>query len=140
MFQRILILKKWEEAGLKKSKKKKVRDFVKFVETHPKLGWDACAKKFYKDCYDVFDDLIPPLVDIGNNLVLLNLINRSNPKKHRKELMLLKQLAQTSDPQKLQPALKAAAQLRIPSVDKVLWAKKDLPPGIRAILIAPKKP
>lgn len=135
MFQRILILQKWEEAGLKNSKKKKVRDFIQFVEKNPQLGWVTCAKKFHKDYYDVFDDLIPPIMEIDDNLILLNLIDCCDPKKRRKELNLLKDLVTKTDPQKMQPSLEAVAKLKIPSLSKALRKKPNLPPQVNAILL-----
>lgn len=140
MFQKILILRKWEEAGLKQSPKKKVRDFIKFVEKNPKLGWDACVKEFYKKYDDVFNDLIPPLLSINDNLIIFNLLRFMEPRKRRKELNLLKHFAKTADTQKLQPALEAVAKLKIPSVNKVLQARNDLPHRLRAILVEPKNP
>jgi len=140
MFQKILILKKWEEAGLKQSRKKKVRDFIKFVEKNPKLGWEACVKEFNKKYTDVFNDLIPPLLTTNDNLIILNMLRFMEPRKRRKELNLLKNFAKTADTQKLQPSLETVAKLKIPSVNKVLQARTDLPPRVRAVLLEPKNP
>ena len=134
MYERILILRKWEELGLKQSDKKQVREFIQFVEKNPQLGWAAFAKKFHKSFYRVFDDLIPPLVDIGDNLIILNLIRHFNLKKHRKELYLLKDIAANADPQKLRVSLEALAKLKKPSLTKVLKGRKDLPRQVNAVL------
>jgi hypothetical protein len=137
MYQRIFILKKWEEVGLKGSPKKKVREFIKFVEENPQLGWESCAKEFREKYNDVFNDLIPPLMEIGDDLINLNLIRFFTPKRSRRDLELLKDFVKNADPRKLQPSFEAIAKLKIPSLAAELKKKQNLPPRISAILLEP---
>ncbi len=134
MFQRLMIQKKWEELNLNKSGKKKVRDFIEFVEKNPKKGWKNWADKITGDYYDVFNDLIPPLMNIDSNIINLNLIAHLDPKKYSKVKNLLKEFIKDADPQKMQPTLEAIAKLKIPSLNNALKAKKALPLRVRVIL------
>ena len=77
-------------------------------------------------------------MDMGNNLIILNLLRLFDPKKRRKDLNLLKKFAAQADARKSLPSLEAIARLKIPSLTKVLQERKDLPVKIRAILLEPK--
>jgi hypothetical protein len=134
MYQRILILKKWEQIGLKKSGKKKVKDFIEFVKNNPKKGWKDWADKITGDYYDAFNDLIPPLMNIGSNIINLNLIAHLDSKKYHKVKNLLKEFIKDADSQKMRPTLEAIAKLKIISLNNALKAKKALPLGVRVIL------
>ena len=134
MMQRILILKKWEQIKLEKSGKKKVRDFIEFVKNNPKKGWNNWSKKITGDYYDAFNDLIPPLMNIGSNIINLNLIAHLDPKKYNKVKNLLEEFIKDADPQKMRSTLEAIAKLKIISLNKALEAKKALPIGVRVIL------
>jgi hypothetical protein len=129
-----MIQKKWEELNLNKSGKKKVRDFIEFVEKNPKKGWKNWADKITGDYYDVFNDLIRPLMNIDSNIINLNLIAHLDPKKYSKVKNLLKEFIKDADPQKMQPTLEAIAKLKIPSLNNALKAKKALPLRVRVIL------
>ncbi|MFX0197878.1 MAG: hypothetical protein ACFFCW_17285 [Candidatus Hodarchaeota archaeon] len=134
MFQRLMILKKWEELGLKNSRKKKVRDFIEFVEKNPKQGWQGWANKITSNYYDVLNDLIPPLMNIGSNIINLNLIRYFDPINNKKVENLLKEFIKHADPQKMLPTLEAIAKLKIPSLNNMLKTKKALPLRVRVIL------
>lgn len=134
MMQRILILKKWEQIGLNKSGKKKVRDFIEFVEKNPKKGWKNWADEITRNYNDVFNDLISPLINIGSNIINLNLIRYFDPIKNKKVENLLKKFIKHADPQKMLPTLEAIAKLKIPSLNNALKAKKALPLRVRVIL------
>jgi hypothetical protein len=73
-------------------------------------------------------------VDIGDNLIILNLIRHFDLKKHRKELFLLKEIAANGEPKRLQVSLEAIAKLKKPSLTKVLKGRKDLPRQVNAVL------
>ena len=92
-----LMRKIWREVGLFKSNAAKIQAFIKFIETQSSQDWDRGVQEFRNNHYDVFNDVIPPLMESDDKLLRLLVIHHADPKK-RKELNLLKDFARQRQP------------------------------------------
>jgi hypothetical protein len=106
----VLIRKLWREAGLYTSRKAGVQAFLTYVTEHPNLTWEEGVQEFRAHHYDVFNDVVPPLLASTDKLLRLALI-RSSDSTRRKELNLLRKFIQETNPVQDEPELLAILEL-----------------------------
>jgi hypothetical protein len=124
------VRKIWRKAGLDGSKSRTVRDFLDFVGSEPPPGWEHGLREFRDKHYDVFDQVVPPLLQSEDKLLRIALIRHADLSK-RRELNLLKRFAHTADPIRDEPELLAIVSLRHKSLDREIRERADLTPGLR---------
>lgn len=140
MHIRDLAKQKWREAGLYDSRKAKVRAFLKHVDDHPDKCWDEWVQEFRDHYYDLFKDLIPPLLYTDDKLLRLTLIRKADLRK-RRELNLLKKFVREADPVKDEPELSVIAKLSHKGLTAELAKRTDLTSKVRrAIQPQPTRP
>lgn len=110
MYIRELVIEVWQKSGLYRSRKAKVKDFLKYMDKFPEHCWDECEATFREKYYDIFNDIVAPLLKTDDKLLRLNLIRRLQVKK-RRELNLLKTFVQAADSQKDEAELVEVAKL-----------------------------
>jgi hypothetical protein len=120
----------WRRAGLYESKTRAIRDFLDFVGSEPPPDWEQGLQKFRKKHYDVFDQVVPPLLQSDDKLLRIMLIRHADLSK-RRELNLLKRFARTADPIHDEPELLAMASLGHKSLDRAIRERGDLTPNLR---------
>jgi hypothetical protein len=120
----------WRKAGLYESKTRAVRDFLDFVDSEPSADWERGIEEFRKAHYDVFDQVVPPLLQSDDKLLRIMLIRHADPSK-RRELNLLKRLAQSLDPIRDEPELLAMVSLGQKTLDRAIRERGDLTPSLR---------
>jgi hypothetical protein len=120
----------WRTAGLYESKTRAVRDFLDFVGSEPPPHWEHGLQEFRARHYDVFDEVVPPLLQSDDKLLRIMLIRHADLSK-RRELNLLKRFAQTVDPIRDEPELLAMMSLGHKSLDRAIRERGDLTPNLR---------
>ena len=120
----------WRKAGLYESKTRAVRDFLDFVGSAPPPEWEQGLQEFRKKHYDVFEQVVPPLLQSDDKLLRIMLIRHADLSK-RRELNLLKRFAQAADPIEDEPELLAMASLGHKSLDRTIRERGDLTPNLR---------
>ena len=133
-----IVKHKWREAGLYKSPKVKVRSFLKYFDTNPNKCWDDYIETFRKDYYEVFNDLVHPLLKTDDKLLLLTLIRKANLK-NRNELNLLKKFARECDHIKDKLELIEIAKLKHKGINSELRKRKILPSEARRLVELPAR-
>lgn len=135
MYQKLLILKKWEESELVSSRDAKLKDFFSYFMKHPNLGWNDFAKMLRAKYKDLFDTLVPPLLEIDDELVSLNVINRLELKRNIKEREWVQRFITNQKMRHTAPALEAIARMNDSAFDMELRKRTNLPPVVAAILL-----
>jgi hypothetical protein len=131
MHIRALIKDLWEKAGAVRNPK--VREFLKFMEKETEDCWENCIREFRQKYYDLFDLLVPPLLNSDDKLLRLNLIRRADLTRPQ-EVKLLSRLAQKAAPQEDELELRELAGLRNPELRRILVRRKDLTYEVRQVL------
>lgn len=137
MYQKSLILQIWEQAGLKKSRNKQVKDFINFVEQTTGIGWQGYAKKLRKDFPKAFNELLKPLLENDDILITSNILHAVDLKK-KNERDTVTNFAQKADPKKHAFDLELLVKIGTDSIKKELEKRKDLPPRVRQLLVEQK--
>lgn len=137
MYQRSRVLQLWEQAGIKKSRSKHVRDFVKFVEKTSGIGWQGYAKKLRKDYPRAFKEVITPLLESDDPLITANILHTVDLKK-KNERDTVTIFAQKTDSKKHAFDLELLVKIGTDSIKKELEKRKDLPPRVRQLLVEQK--
>lgn len=138
MHIRDLVKQMWSDEGLYSSPKVKVRSFLKHFDTNPNKCWDDYIEAFRKDYYEVFNDLVHPLLNTDDKLLLLTLIRKANLK-NRKELNLLKKFAKECDHIKDKLELIEIAKLKHKGINTELRKRKVLPSEVRRLVELPTR-
>jgi hypothetical protein len=120
----------WRKAGLYESKTRAIRNFLNFVDSEPPADWAHGLQEFREKHYDVFDQIVPPLLQSDDKLLQIMLIRHADPSK-RRELNLLKRLAETLDPIHDEPELLAMVSLGHKGLDRAIRERGDLTPNLR---------
>ncbi len=136
MHIRDLVKQRWAEEGLYASKKAKIKAFLKYVDDNPLECWDEYVKQFRDHYYDLFDELVPPLMKTHDKLLRMILIRNAHLSKP-KELKLLKQFVKESDPKKDETELLAIAKMGHKGLTAELRKCKELTSEVRKILQPP---
>jgi len=135
MHQKFLIYKKWEEMGIVSSHDPRLAEFLSFFMKHPNLDWDAFGKLLHSKFKDLFDALVPPLLEIDDELISLNIVKRLESKKTKKERALVQSFIANKKLQRVAPALEAIARMNDSVFDRALRKRPNLPPVVAAILL-----
>lgn len=122
--------KLWRKAGLYQSKATKIKNFLAFIESQPPPDWEHGLQEFREKHYDVFDQVVPPLLESEDKLLRVVLIRHADLSK-RRELNSLKRLAQTADPIRDEPELLALVSLGHKGLDREIRERGDLTPNLR---------
>ena len=136
MHIRDLVKQKWADEGLYASKKAKIQAFLRYIEDNPLECWDEYVKKFREHYYDLFNDIIPPLLKTQDKLLRMILIRNADLSKP-KELKLLKEYVKKADPKEDEPELLAIAKLGHKNLNAELLQLKELTSEVRKILQPP---
>jgi hypothetical protein len=122
--------KLWREAGLYASRKAGVQAFLAHLDEQPNLSWEEGVQEFRAHHYEVFSDVVPPLMASNDKLLRLALIRSADPAQ-RKELNLLKKFIQESDPMQDEPELSAILELGHDGLTDEIRQRNDLTSGLR---------
>lgn len=134
MYQRQRILDLWAKAGLDKSPNKQVRDFIRFVERSPNLGWEGYAEKCRREYPNAIRELVAPLLDSGDNLLVTNILRNANVRRGT-EREVLRAFAREADPGKHALALEMLAKTGTASIKQELTARTVLPGRVKQLLV-----
>jgi hypothetical protein len=124
------IRKIWRRAGLYQSEAPTIRNFLAFIESDPVPDWERGLQEFRKKHYDLFDRVVPPLLQSEDKLLRMVLIRHADPSK-RKEMNLLKRFVGSADPIRDEPELLAIATLGHKSLARAIRERADLTPNLR---------
>lgn len=120
----------WRKEGLYQSQSPAMRSFLDFVDSAPAPDWQRGLQEFRDKHYGLFDQVVPPLLQSEDKLLRLLLIRHADVSK-RRELNLLKRLAQTADPIRDEPELLAILSLGHKSLDREIRERADLTANLR---------
>lgn len=133
MYQRRRVLQIWEQAGLKKSRDKHVRNFIALVEKAPGHSWQSYADKLRKSYPRALKAILAPLVENDDPLIVANALRIANLKK-KNEREVVADFAQNADAEKHAYALELIAQIGTEAIKKEMAKRKDLSPKVRQLL------
>jgi len=136
MDQRIQVLtaiKKFMVTRPDSPAKRRAQAFVDLIEQNPDMCWDDLAEEFRNNYSAAFDEIIPALTGLDDPLVTYNLVRLANPDSV-KEVLALKQVAESVDSYKHQVSLRAMAKTRSEELLPVIKGKADLPNSLRVSL------
>lgn len=136
MHLRDLIKQRWADEGLYVSKKARLQAFLKYIDDNSLECWDECVKEFRDNYYDLFDELIPPLMKTRDKLLHLILIRNMDLSKP-KEVKLLKGFIKQAEPIEDEPELLAIAKLRHEGLTAQLYKQKKVTDDLRRMLQPP---
>ena len=117
----------WRKAGLYQSRSPTMQSFLAFDS---ESDWERGLQEFRDKHYGLFDQIVPPLLQSEDKLLRLLLIRHADVSK-RRELNLLKRLAQTADPIRDEPELLAILALGHKSLDREIRDRADLTANLR---------
>ena len=117
----------WRKAGLYQSQSPTMQSFLAFDS---ESDWERGLQEFRDKHYGLFDQIVPPLLQSEDKLLRLLLIRHADVSK-RRELNLLKRLAQTADPIRDEPELLAILALGHKSLDREIRDRADLTANLR---------
>jgi hypothetical protein len=123
----------WGKSGLHESKTRAIRNFLAFIESEPSPNWEHGLREFREKHYDVFDQVVPPLLQSEDKLLRLAVIRHADPSK-RRELNLLKRFAQSADPIRDEAELLALLSLGHESLEREIRERADLTPNLRQVV------
>jgi hypothetical protein len=118
----------WRKEGLYQSQSPTMRDFLAAIDSES--DWERGLQEFRDKHYGLFDQIVPPLLQSEDKLLRLLLIRHADVRK-RRELNLLKRLAQTADPIRDEPELLAILSLGHKSLDRDIRDRADLTANLR---------
>ena len=136
MDQRIEVLtaiKKFMATRADSPHRRRAQAFVDLIEQNPDMCWDDLAEEFRNNYYDAFDEIVPALTAIDDPLVTYNCVRLANTA-NVKEVMALKQVAESVDSYKHQVSLRAMAKTRSEELLPIIKGKADLPNSLRVSL------
>jgi hypothetical protein len=105
-----------------------MRSFLAAIDSES--DWELGLQEFHEKHYSLFDQLEPPLLQSEDKLLRLTLIRHADVSR-RRELNLLKRLAQTADPIRNEPELLAIQSVGHKSLDREIRERADLPANLR---------
>jgi hypothetical protein len=118
----------WRKEGLYQSQSPTMQSFLAAIDSES--DWERGLQEFREKHYGLFDQIVPPLLQSEDKLLRLLLIRHADVSK-RRELNLLKRLAQTADPMRDEPELLAILSLGHKSLDREIRARADLTAHLR---------
>jgi hypothetical protein len=135
MVTRELVRKAWSDAGLYKSRRPQLREFLKYFDKHPTVCWEALAPVFREHYYALYDLVVPPLVTSPDPMLRLQTIHQLEPARPQ-ELQTLKDIAAGADPATQQPELIALRSLNHREINQQLRRRRK----VARLLAAPVEP
>jgi hypothetical protein len=120
--------KTWRKEGLYESQSPTIRSFIAFIDQES--DFERGLQDFRDKHYGLFDQVVPPLLQSEDKLLRLTLIRHADVSK-RRELNLLKRLAQTADPIRDEPELLAILALGHKSLEREIRERADLTAHLR---------
>jgi hypothetical protein len=155
MEQRTMILRAWARGGEREARtavsarmataaavaptpriSAAARTFAEMMRDNPEACWEDMVKEFRAQYYDALEELIPPLLDLDDPLITLNLVRFADPTRPR-EVALLRQLIAQSDPERHQHSLRAVAEMGNPDLVAAIQRKRNLPDSVKEVLGQP---
>jgi hypothetical protein len=118
----------WRKKGLYQSQSPTMQSFLAAIDSEP--DWERGLQEFREKHYGLFDQVVPPLLQSEDKLLRLTLIRHADVSR-RRELNLLKRLAQTADPMRDEPELLAILSLGHKSLDREIRERADLTANLR---------
>jgi hypothetical protein len=118
----------WRKEGLYQSPSPTMSSFLASIDSES--DWERGLQEFRDKHYALFDRIVPPLLQSEDKLLRLLLIRHADVSK-RRELNLLKRLAQTADPIRDEPELLAILTLGHKSLDREIRDRADLTANLR---------
>ena len=118
----------WRKEGLYQSQSPTVQSFIAFIDHE--TDWERGLQEFRAKHYGLFDQVVPPLLQSEDKLLRLTLIRHADVSK-RRELNLLKRLAQAADPLRDEPELRAILALGHKSLEREIRERADLTADLR---------
>jgi uncharacterized protein len=133
MYQRARILQALDKAGLNKSRKLKVRQFMQYLADNPTLCWEDAAREFQANYLDIIDDIVPPILDTNDPLIIANLLKYLDLKS-AKSLRKVKTYIQKANAYEQPRVFMHMAKYYHATLGDALDRKKRLPETIRTTL------
>jgi hypothetical protein len=118
----------WRKEGLYQSPSPTMSSFLAYIDSES--DWARGLQEFRDKHYGLFDQIVPPLLQSEDKLLRLLLIRHADVSK-RRELNLLKRLAQAADPIRDEPELLAILALGHKSLDREIRDRADLTANLR---------
>lgn len=132
MYQRSKILQAFENIGLTKSRKAKVKQFLKYLADNPAMCWKEVAQEFNSKYRDINDDIIPVILDIKDPLITSNLLKYLDLSKE-KEIKNVKEFIQHTNAYDQERVFMHMAKYYAAELGEELLQKKSLPDNVRSI-------
>jgi hypothetical protein len=130
MHLRDLVKQRWAQAGLYDRKDAHLRSFLKHIDSTPLECWDDYVVIFRRQYYDLFDQLIPPLISADDKLLRIALIRQADVTQP-KELEALKAFVRAADPARDRPELTAILNRHGAVLQKAFLARPELKPLVK---------
>jgi hypothetical protein len=142
MYTRDLVKRLFADAGLYRSSDPKLKTLLAAIDEQPLDCWPEFVARFRKEFYELFDRVVPPLINSGDRLIAAVLLHHADLSKP-KERALITKYVQDADEQAAEDVLLQVARLDDAKLNREL-AKKNLTPSVRAVLVkqspAPRRP
>jgi len=132
MFIRDLVKQRWADVGLYRRKDARLQSFLKHVDDTPFECWEEYAALFRRDYYDLFDQVVPPLMATDDKLLRTMLLRYVDPAKP-KELAMVREFVANADPVADRPELDVLIARKDKTVMKDLSARPGLIPAVRVV-------
>lgn len=132
MHTRDLVKKIFANEGLYRSSDPKMKALLAAIDEQPMDCWPEFVARFRKDYYELFDRVVPPLINSGDQLITAVVLHHADLKQP-KERALIKKYVQNADERAHEGVLKQVARLGDAELDREL-AKKALTPNVQAVL------
>lgn len=125
MYLRDQVKSLWRAAGLYDRPDARLQSFLAAIDQFPLECWDDFATRFRQNYYDLFDQLIPPLVHSNDPLLQVLLIRQSDLRQP-KELAIAVALARSATPLTARPQLTALLHRNHPKITSLLRKRVDV--------------
>ena len=139
MFEKLLILLQWEKSDIASNPNSTLQRFLKNVNRMEVFDWKKINTLLRKQYYSVFDIVVPPVLMGDNAFLSMCVIQTLQPQKRTKERNMLTKYIEEAAPEECTPMLMAIAGFNLPSLDKALEAKPNLPDQVNAVLLKRKQ-
>ena len=138
MFFYQLAKEEWKKAGLYKSKKGKVKLFLKFVEENQDKDLVEYLNELRKNYPEVIDDILLPLFDSDDGVIKLEAIEHADLSRIS-ELNKLKEKSNKLDATDNEIELIVIARKNNDALMEVIKKRKDLRRGLKKIVFPNKQ-
>lgn len=115
----------WREAGLYNSGDAQVQAFLKYFDRETDDCWDKVVTRFRREFDDLFDDIVPPLLESSVKTIRVTLIRRVDLRR-KKEVHAIRDLIKFLDPHRDAPEILAIAKRKSRALQEELERRKDI--------------